>query len=230
VLFVSFAEDEIFLSKVAVLVVDDDHSFRLEGNAAFVTDVGPRQGVITSDHDHTDLRLLELLNGRLGLWLQLVLEDLEAVEGESSLGLVTSDRLVAAARHPLAPDCEYSEPVRGVIGQNLEVVLRDGGLLHDAHHDFWGALDVALEGVLRDLGDHAHALEVRVELEPPVDLSGLVPCGFEGKDDLGVAVPLVQGELAELEELDLHGVANKLLCLFNLDDGVVRSHVIEDVD
>lgn len=61
--------DELFLCEFFVPKVADEHAFRLIGNAAFEANIGSGQRVVSSDHDHADLSLFQLLYSAFCLWL-----------------------------------------------------------------------------------------------------------------------------------------------------------------
>jgi hypothetical protein len=114
----------------------------------------------------------------------------------------------------------------------LEDFIVVGGnelLLHNGGHYFRRTLTVDL-AALRDAVSayNTHSLQVRVELKPSEDLSIVTAVAFESKDDVRIGVGLVEVEPAELKGLDLHGVADEFICGFDLDDGVVGSHIGED--
>ena len=128
-------EDEEFLDQLLVDEVHDYQAFFLVGDAAFVADVGPSQRVVPSYHHAPYLRLLQLLDRRLCLAFQLVLENLEAVENQVSL-----DVLAGKSFHLLFTDrfighCQNPKPVGRVFLQHFVVVLwHRGGLHHVEHH------------------------------------------------------------------------------------------------
>jgi hypothetical protein len=66
------------LGKGFVLVVADYHFLFFVSNKAFITNIGARERVIASDHHNSDFSLFELLNSRLRLRFEFVLEDLKA--------------------------------------------------------------------------------------------------------------------------------------------------------
>ena len=86
-----FPIDKLLFGEPPVLVVDDQHSLILEGNAALVADVGTSQRVVSRYHHHPDLSLLQLPYGASCLSLELVFEHLETVENKRGLGLLAID-------------------------------------------------------------------------------------------------------------------------------------------
>jgi hypothetical protein len=72
-------------------------------------------------------------------------------------------------------------------------------------------------------------LHVGVEVESAVHFSRLFALGLKGKDDFGVSIRLVEGELPELKQLHLHRIADKFTSFLEADDGVIRGHIVEYV-
>lgn len=72
--------DELVLNELVVSVIADQHAFRFVGNSAFEADIGTCEGVITSDHDHANLSVLQLLDCSFRLRLQFVLEYFKTIE------------------------------------------------------------------------------------------------------------------------------------------------------
>ena len=53
-------------------------------------------------------------------------------------------------------------------------------------------------------------------------------CTLKAEDGIVISQVLVEVEFPELEGLDFHRVADKLSRGFDLDDGVISSHIIEN--
>ncbi|CAM6004047.1 unnamed protein product [Sphagnum balticum] len=220
---------EVLLSKAAVNEVADYHSLPDVGDVAFVADIGASESVVPSYHNHPYLGLLQVIYGSLGLGLELVLEHLKSVESQLAFRFSPRDRPHSCLLGLLRGDREYSEPVRSVVFEDFAVVLRDGAGLHDGGHYLGRTLDTDRELLGETVvADYAHPLQISLELEAAVDLSRVPPFALEGKDDLGVGMGLVELEPAELKHLDLHRVTNQFLSALDLDDGVVRRHVVQD--
>lgn len=133
---------EGFFSELTISIVADYHSLVSMGNAALVADVRPSQCVVSRDHHHPNLGLLQLSDRCLRLRFQLVLEHLKAVETQTLFGHLASDGLVVISLNAFATNREHSEAVGGVLLEHFVVVIRYRGLLHDCGHHFGRTLRV----------------------------------------------------------------------------------------
>ena len=153
--------NEVLFGELAVFVVTDDHPLVSVGDTTLVTDIWACQCVVSSDHHHADLSLLQLPDRSLRLRLQLVLKHLETIEDEASLGHLTSDGLVVIALNSFAAYGEHSETVGSVLFQHLIVVVGNWGLLHNGSHHLGWALGVCNESSTffgSDFHNHTHSL------------------------------------------------------------------------
>ena len=202
------------------MVIADYHFLFSISNITFVPDVGACEWVIARDHHNPDFSLFELFDRRLRFGFQFVLEDLKAREKQVGLRLFPRN-LLYVPLCLLVRDRQYSEPVRSVLLQFGFVVRGDAAFLHDPLHDLRRpfGVDVVFYFVAdRYFADNAHSLHVGVEVESAVDFAGLLALGLEGKDDFGVGVGLVEGELSKLEQLHLHRIPDEFAGVFEADN------------
>jgi hypothetical protein len=107
------------------------------------------EGVVAGDHHEGDLRFSQLHQRRLGLGLESVLEDLEAVE-DDVLFQVESLEFDFLLLDESVADGEDSEPHASVFLEHLVVVLGHCGRVVNIGHDLRRSLDVKIIIILSD--------------------------------------------------------------------------------
>lgn len=124
---------------------------------------------------------------------------------------------------------KHSEAIRSVFFEDLVVIRRNRGFIHDSHHHLRWSFAVTIESICTNSYNNTHSLEVRIELEPSEDFSFLPALRFEGKDDFWVGIWLIKSKLPKFKEFYLHGITYHFACSFNTYDRMVGGHVVVDV-
>lgn len=87
-LFSFLVVNELFFTKHSFLKIAYNHLLASIRYLALVADIRASQRVVTCDHHHLYLRLLQFFNRFLRLLLEFVFKDLEPIENDSSLCLI----------------------------------------------------------------------------------------------------------------------------------------------
>jgi hypothetical protein len=116
---------EDLLSESPTLVVHYDHALVAIGNATFVGNIGSSECIISCNHDHPNMRFLQLMNGRNCLRFQLVLKYLKTIESQLLFSLFPGELFIIVGLQLLAGDGQHSESVGCVFFQHFSIIWRN---------------------------------------------------------------------------------------------------------
>lgn len=73
-------KNKFLLSELPIFEVTDQHAFGPVRYSTFIADVWPSKGVITCDHNYSDLGILQLMNSWFRLRFKLILKHFKPIE------------------------------------------------------------------------------------------------------------------------------------------------------